>query len=534
MKKALALVLSAAAAAAPAQQKTEPNFRESVEVRVMDVDAVVTDARGQLVRDLKKEDFRVKIDGKEMPIDYFTRVEQGTIHAPDLATASPDRVLAEYQKGGDAYVPRHFLIYVDSGHLAPGTRNRALESLRDFVTRLGPSDSARVVVFDRGLKVITDWTASKELLLDGLSRMEKSIGMSRLQNELSTMRDIDTTRRRDTRLMLARSYAQQERQAVLQLLQDLDNQVATLVPLPGKKSIVLVSGGFSFQPGYVMASYAQRNPGLAGFELGDTSKEVEAIARRANALDVTIDSIDARGLMGEGVSASNEDPLASRTGTAFLARQDSQTGLINLARETGGLALVNANDLQKGLTRVYEESSTYYSLGVNLSKLGGAGYRQIRVEVAKPGYEVRARRGYNVLSADDRARAGTRAALLTNISYASLPVQLKVSPPTKGKKLYDVPVRVVVPASALTFLPEGDQSKATVEFYVGAIDDGGYTSDIGRDVTTFTLAKDAPGSTPLSHDLTFQTKKGNYRFVVNVRDVATGKLGTAKADVRVE
>jgi VWFA-related protein len=535
MTKALAFFLSAAAAAALAQQKTEPSFRESVEVRVMDLDVVVLDGKGQPARNLKKEDFRVRIDGKEMPIDYFTRVEEGTIHAPDLATASPDRVLAEYQKGGDAYVPRHFLMYVDSGHLSPNLRNRALESLRDFVTRLGPSDSARVVVFDRNPKVVVEWTASKELLLDGLSSMEKSVGMSRLQTEMQTLRDIDMTNRRNTRGSLARSYAEQERREVQNLLKDLDSQVSTLVPLPGKKKIILVSGGFDFQPGYAMTSYALgASAGLAVFDTRNMASELEAVTRRANALDVTIDSIDARGLIGEGTSASNDDPISMRSGVSFFARQDSQLGLVTLARETGGVALLNSNDLQKGLARVYEESSTYYSIGVNLSKLGGAGHRQVRVEVTKPGYEARARRGYAVLSAEDRARAGARATILTNVSYASLPVQLKLAPPHKGKKLYEVPVTVVIPASALTFLPEGDKRKASAEIYVGAIDDSGNTSDIGREVADFTLPRDAPGSTLLSYDLTLATKKGNYRFVVNVRDVATGKLGTAKASIRVE
>jgi hypothetical protein len=92
----------------------------------------------------------------------------------------------------------------------------------------------------------------------------------------------------------------------------------------------------------------------------------------------------------------------------------------------------------------------------------------------------------------------------------------------------------VVPASALTFLPEGDKSKASAEIYVGAIDDSGYSSDIGRDVTTFTMPANASPTTPLAHEMTLQTKKGNYRFVVNVRDAATGRLGTAKADVRVD
>src|SRR5262249_32935868 len=163
-----------------------------------------------------------------------------------------------------------------------------------------------------------------------------------------------------------------------------------------------------------------------------------------------------------------------------------------------GVALLNSNDLQKGLTRVYEESSTYYSLGVNLSNLGGVGYRKVSVEVTRPGYTARSRRGYAVLPPEELAKVGTRAALLTTAAYSSVPVQLKVAPPVKGKKLYDIPLTVLVPASALTFLPEGDKSKASAEIYVGAIDDSGYTSDIGRDVTTFTMPANASPTTPLA------------------------------------
>jgi VWFA-related protein len=536
--KTLAVVLALAASGAVAQQKDQqkdaPTFRESVEVRVMDLDVVVTDGKGQPARDLNREDFRVLVDGKPMSVDYFTRVEAGTIHAPDLADASPDRVLAEYQKGSDAYVPRHFLIYVDTGHLSPALRNRALESLRDFVTRLGPSDSARIVVWDRSAKVVAEWTTSKETLLDGLSGLEKKVGMSRLITEMQTLRDIDSSARPNSRGSIARNYTEQERMEVDRLLKDLDGQVTTLLPLVGKKTILFVSGGFEFQPGYAMTTYALGSRSFGAIDTRTMSEQLDAVTRRANSLDVTIDTLDARGLMGDGVSASNDDPLSSRSRVSFFARQDSQQGLVTMARETGGVALLNSNDLQKGLTRVYEESSTYYSLGVNLSNLGGVGYRKVSVEVARPGYTARSRRGYAVLPPEELAKVGTRAALLTNVAYSSVPVQLKVAPPVKGKKLYDIPLTVVVPASALTFLPEGDKSKASAEIYVGAIDDSGYTSDIGRDVTTFTMPANASPTTSLSHEMTLQTKKGNYRFVVNVRDAATGRLGTAKADVRVD
>jgi VWFA-related protein len=163
MRRFLAAFLPGLLAVPALGQQTSlpmPTFTESVEVRVLNLDVDVTDSKGQPVADLKREDFTLKIGGKAVPIDYFTRVDQGLIHAPDLATASPDQVLATYRKGEDAFVPRNFLMFIDLGYLPPGLRTRSLEAMRDLVTRLGPSDGVRIVVFDRAPRVLQDWTTS--------------------------------------------------------------------------------------------------------------------------------------------------------------------------------------------------------------------------------------------------------------------------------------------------------------------------------------------------------------------------------------
>ena len=538
MKRALGILAAICAAFAAAQTQNVPTFREAVEVHVMDLDVVVTDSSGRPVPDLTREEFSVKVDGQPVPIDYFTRVEEGAIHAPDLATASPERVLAEYRKGEEAYVPRHFLIYTDSGHLSPGLRGRAIEALKDFVTRLGPSDSARLVLFDRRPKNLTEWTTSKETLLAGLSAMEKGVGMSRLTTEMNTLQQIDTTRGASSRASLARMYGEQEEVEVQTMLKDIHTQLATLTATPGKRVFVFVSGGFESQPGQAMLQYAAgafNAPAmLQNFSLQNMGPEVDTIVRRANASDITFFTIDARGLSAAGTSASNDDPLASRGSVGFFARQDSQTGLLTLARDTGGLSLVNTNDLQKGLTRVYQDASTYYSIGVNLSKLPGTGYRDVRVDVKRGGVTVLARRGFAPRSASDQGRDVAQAALKTNVEYHAIPVSLLVAPATKAKKYYDLPIAATVPASALTFLPDGDRSRAAVEIYVGAIDDKGYMSDISRQEMTYTLPKDAPADATLPYKATLQTRKGNIRVVVNFRDKESGRMGTAKADVRVE
>jgi VWFA-related protein len=543
MKRLLRLLLlvapALALAQAPApQEPPAPVFRETVEVRVMDLDVSVTDSKGKPIGDLKKEDFAVKVDGQAVPIDYFTRIEEGTIHAPDMATASPDRVLAEYRKGPDAYVPRHFLIYFDLGNLSLQSRKRGLEAVRDLVTRFGPSDSARVVSFDRQPTILSEWTSRKETLLSALDKIQSSgVGMSRLIMEQQTLREIDSTPRRggrgSSRQFLVHSYAEEERAALQILLKDMHAELATLSPLPGKKAFVYVSGGFDMQPGYAMSQYAA-GISLSSFDVRNMSQEVDAIVKRANSSDVTFYSLDARGLTPEGVSASQDDPLLMRPGVSFIARQDSQAGLVDLARQTGGFALLDTNDLKTGVTRVYEDTSTYYSIGINISKLPGTGYRNVRVDVSRPGMTVRARRGFLPRSTMDRGRDVTQATLRSNAEYRSIPVELKIAQAKKAKKYYELPILISVPASALTFIREANGGRAVADIYIGAIDDKGYASDIGHDQATFNLPNGAPPDTPLKYQTKLQIRKGNMRIAVNVQDRETGKMGTAKADVKVE
>ena len=66
--------------------------RAAVEVTALDLDVVAT-KDGEFVTDLKREEFAVKVDGKVFPLDYFTRVEEGTLFGPDLSKASPDLIL---------------------------------------------------------------------------------------------------------------------------------------------------------------------------------------------------------------------------------------------------------------------------------------------------------------------------------------------------------------------------------------------------------------------------------------------------------
>ena len=81
-----------------------------------------------------------------------------------------------------------------------------------------------------------------------------------------------------------------------------------------------------------------------------------------------------------------------------------------LADETDGRAIVNRNDLAKGMQQIVRDSSAYYLLGYNSTQAPQDGkFHEIKVRVKRPGVQVRARKGYWALTADrDRARPPRR------------------------------------------------------------------------------------------------------------------------------
>jgi VWFA-related protein len=546
-----ALLLGAATLLAqpPPAPVALPTFSESVEVRVLNLDVDVTDSKGNPVTDLKRDDFVLKIGGKPVPIEYFTFVNEGQIHAPDLATAAPEQVLATYKKGEDAYVPRNFLVYVDLGYMPPGRRNASLNAIRDLAGRLGPNDAMRVVVFNRSPTTLVDWTTSKEVVLTALTDLERQgVGMSRLQAQTQTIALIDgmgTGRRNaSSRIQLARQYGSEVGIEIQSMIESMRSELVTLTPLNGKRAFLFLSGGFEFQPGWVMAQYAGGNfasTGLINVNVRDIPTALTGLIQRANADQISFYTVDALGLTTEGTPASegsisqNVIAIEQRPSLSFQARQDRQNGMQEMAVETGGVALLNTNDFQGGLSRIYQQVSTYYTLGVTLSKLGVTGYQKIEVTVNRTDLTVHYRRGFEPLSETQRVESRARATMETDLTYSAIPATIETAPATPDKKYYILPLTVLVPADSLTFVPEGDKETARAQFYIGSVDEKGNKSDLNLQQTSFQIPAGKPkAGALLRYTAQLQTKKGNYRIVVNVRDTASGKMGTARANVHIE
>ena len=530
MRHAWILLLAAARVAA----QSSGAVSESVNVRVMDIDVVVTEKDGRPVPDLRKDEVQVRVDRKPVSIDYFASVRDSSVHAPDLKTLSPDLVLNQLEKARDAYVPRHFLMFFDA-NLSPIGRQRSGEALKDLVTRLGPSDEA-LVLAEGGVKVeiLTDWTSSKETLLSALDAAEKPRPetLRRLERERQTIREIDLAGRAGARISRARMHEEEEYREVERMIAHLNDALSLFGGKPGKRVFLDVSGGFELEPGSTLLAYAEQSAVPTLSFRRDVSEELRRVTERANAMEITFFSFDARGLIAPGVDASNEPPLAAQS---LFAREATQSGLALLADETGGKAYLSQNRFEKALESVYREVSSYYSLGVSLKNVPSENTHKIDVAVDRPGLIVRARKTYTVETEDRRIETRVLATLLTETSYADVSVTLRTAPVERDKANFVLPVQVEIPARDLTFLPDGDRASARVAFYLSAVNDRGDQSGISKTEQNVTIpVGESRSSRPVGVRIPVRLTKGNYRIVINVRDAESGRMGTARTNARVE
>jgi VWFA-related protein len=141
------------------------------------------------------------------------------------------------------------------------------------------------------------------------------------------------------------------------------------------------------------------------------------LMQTANRANVSFYPVDSRGLavfdtdLGETfvTAAGGQSSLAPNVDQRMLSNR-IQT-LETLAANTDGIAVVNSNDIDRGLQRVVADLSTYYLMSYYSTNTALDGkYRTIIVRVKRPGVDVRARKGY---------RAATTAEMATPTSAAA-------------------------------------------------------------------------------------------------------------------
>jgi VWFA-related protein len=378
---------SPAPAASPRGETPQVTF--GVQVNYVEVDAIVTDDRGQPVHDLKREDFVVLEDGKPQEVELFTRV--------DLPYERPERggpppVERDVQANDHPFEGRLYVIVLDGLHTAGPRTGLVRAAARQFLDRhFTEGDLAAVVLTSGGDSAGQGLTGSRRLLLAAVDRFIgrklPSVTLSRAE-EYRRTRDV---RGPDDRVVDPEDpvRAHDARAA----LDTLANVVDWLSAIHGRrKAVLFLSEGIDYD------LYDTINNREAA-SLLEVFRRTTAAAAGANVSFYTVDPRGLGGLSSEMMEIQPvfDDPALGLTPQGLESDlRRSQDSLRVLAAETSGLAAVNTNDFEGAFDRVVKDSSVYYLLGyrpANQKREGRA--HKLEVRVLRPGLRVRARTGYS-------------------------------------------------------------------------------------------------------------------------------------------
>src|SRR4051812_14468304 len=394
-------VLTAGQPPAPAQQppsppppsgQQPPTFK--VRVDYVEVDTIVTDRQGRMVRDLKKEDFQILEDGKSQAITNFTLVDI-PIEKENRPLFAASPIEPDVKTNAKAFDGRVYVMVIDDLHTRFGRTNRVKVAARQFIERrLGANDLMAVVHTAGASSASQEFTSNKRLLLaavDKSSGRKLDSATANKTNEYNRTRDIrqsgdplndpdDTERGFNAR----------------STLDTLRNVAEWFGSVRGRrKAILFVSEGIDYDIYDVIASNGSNHQSAS--MVMDATRDAIGAATRSN---VAIYGIDPRGLTDLGDesielgSFPDDTSLGVSQGSLQNELRLSQDSLRTLSEETGGFAVVNKNDFSTAFQRIVEDNSSYYVLAYYPPDPRPGRTHKIEVRLTRPGLTVRARKAY--------------------------------------------------------------------------------------------------------------------------------------------
>jgi VWFA-related protein len=449
---------------AHAQQSTavaasEPQFR--AETRLVLVDTVVTDKKGNYIRDLADKDFRVWEDGKEQTITSFS-FEENT--------------------GSSNSQPRYLVLFFDNSTMDFGDQAKARDAAAKFIdANAGPNRLIAIADFGGNVRISQNFTADAQRLKQVVAGIKGSAVSPNAQPPVM----VASLAPPPGAPVLANAETDYAVRSVLLALRSLAKGLSSV---PGRKTLVMLTSGFPMTQEYqsevtaLIDTCNKSNVAIYPIDVrGLTVPDMPGLQNRVAppALPFTSGSFVQAAFHSSGNSsrqpvlrlaafAEPADPLPAqhgggggggggghggggtggggggggghggggtggsggggttggRTGGGSIAspntnlyspynqpRQivppfppsasDNQQVLYQLADGTGGFVIVNTNDLLGGMERIAKDQNQYYLLGYKPTVSPEGSCHTLKVKVERGGTAVRARSGYcNVKPAD--------------------------------------------------------------------------------------------------------------------------------------
>jgi VWFA-related protein len=513
----------------------QPTFRSGTKLIVQTVSA--KDRDGKPIEGLTARDFVVTEDGEPQTVSFveYQRLENtsdatsqpSTAPAVTAAPRSPstpapavtEARISVSTPGDIKYRNRRLVVlYFDMSALPPADLSRAYSAALKFIKeQMQTPDLLAVMSFEGGaVRVKQDFTDDREVLRDVIAKMifgddQDGDGIPDTTTDMGTAFGQD-----DAEFNILNTDRQ---------LSALQTAMSMLGGLPDQKSLVYFSSGLR----------------LNGT---DNQAQLRATTNAALRASVAIFPVDARGLVASAPlgDASRRSPGGLGMFTGQLAQsmasnfQRSQDTLYSLAKDTGGKALFDYNDLSMGIVQAEQAVTSYYILGYYSTHTSLDGkFHRVKVSLrAGVAGELAYRQGYFAdkefarFTNADKERQLEEALMLDN-PVTEITIAMEVNYFQLNRAEYFVPVAVKIPGSELALARRGGAQRTLIDFIGEVKDDYGVTIQNVRDKLDIKLSDETAAQLarrPIQYQTGFTLLPGKYVIKFLARDAETGRIGT--------
>ena len=546
--------------AQPPQRPSDDVVR--VYTELVQTDVMVFDKQGRFVKDLTRDNFELRIDGKPRPIEAFELITAGSDEESQLAAARGAPTI-NLKRPVPLDRGRIVFFYIDDFHMDVASFALARKTISNFIEKeMGQNDQAAIASATGQIGFLQQLTNDRMVLRAALERLNPRTYSTR-DMERPPMSEYNATliergdrdvfeffvtetirnnpginREVAASMVRGRASAINSQGAVFNnhTLVGLERLVRRAQNLPGRKVVFFLSGGF-----------------LIENRRGDAINKIRDVTSAAARSGVVIYSMDARGLATGMSDASAEVPFDPSGRLVHSSRGEltaTQDGMNALAADTGGKAIFNTNDLSKGIAPALNETAVYYLLAwkPDAEAQKQKRFRNLEVRlVNRTDLNVRVRKGY--LDVDPAPEVAAKPSASPTPVSQTVPAKLRevIAAPYPERDLpilmsadyYDVAGKgptlstaIQIPIEFLTFTQQPDgKHQAAVDVSGVFYDDKGapIANFIERIVATSLAPENSVGDRDITFTYPAKLAPGLYQVRVAARDAKTGRAGSAHA-----
>jgi VWFA-related protein len=531
-------------------QPQPPTFRAAT--RLVELAVTVVDKKGNAVPGLAPADFVVLDDGKPRPVAVF-RFDGGQAPAETGATFAtptlPPGAFTNRPALPDSAPRNVTALVLDHITMTPvqGVRARAL--MLRYLRALAPRAPTAVYLMADKVYVLHDFTDDPEALRARLERAnlptstawDMDYRRSIVDAEAFVKMFADDEAASGPMVAFMREALRAEALADAAVRRDwMERSLAGIEALgrhmagiAGRKSVVWIGGGVSWVS--VTATTPKSSSQRPMPELMENSEDqVRQVARRLAQQGIVLYIVDAHYLEATSdTTAQSRQSVPQRGRGNFgmlmdtqAVSSDTQAPMQAMASLTGGRYFYPGD--VGGPAKVLGDLQGSYTLGFYTPESPDGKWHKLKVQVKRPGLNLRYREGYMAESRMPQAGTWTdemwRAALSNPLGSSAIPLTAACKWSASG----DLSVTVLAETGALQFVPEGEELKANLEVLVGDRTAEGLARAV-RSVVTSTVPVaewEARRQKPTRYDGTWQPTPDATVLRVIVHDVNSGRYGS--------